>query len=209
MGIILWFVLSTLAYERRPPALSYTRQDLGAYELVGEDTLPKQPSPVIVTDRRGRSKWTVSIPPGLGFPLRPQEYADICARSTDVSGHIAQLKAHDGHHHHGRGFGYYHIDLNYMDVAEAENHGMLPGTSEQPALWIWKAGAGSKEGKDSMSEDLETMQGVQRKPMCARSLTYVMESSDAGFGETLMGLWMSYGLAKKERRAFFIDDTNW
>jgi hypothetical protein len=40
-------------------------------------------------------------------------------------------------------------------------------------------------------------------------LTYVMETDDAGFGNTLMRLWMSYGLAKAENRAFFIDDTRW
>ncbi|KAK5000794.1 hypothetical protein LTR66_000426 [Elasticomyces elasticus] len=36
-----------------------------------------------------------------------------------------------------------------------------------------------------------------------------METSEAGFGNTLLMLWISYGLAKKEGRAFFIDDTRW
>jgi len=36
-----------------------------------------------------------------------------------------------------------------------------------------------------------------------------METSDAGSENSLMGLWMSYGLAQKEDRAFFVDDTRW
>ncbi|KAI9873935.1 MAG: hypothetical protein M1823_007801, partial [Watsoniomyces obsoletus] len=36
-----------------------------------------------------------------------------------------------------------------------------------------------------------------------------METEDAGFGNTLMRLWMSYGLAMAEKRTFFIDDTRW
>lgn len=209
MGVILWLVLSTWASERPSSAVSYPSHDGDAYEIVGEDTLPELPSPVVVTDRRGRSKWTVSIPPGLGFPLQPKEYSNICAQSIEVTKHVAQLKSHQGGHHHGGHFGYYHVDPNYVDVAEAESQGMLPGVSDKPARWMWKAEAGKDEGKDSMSEDLETMRGAEQRSVCGRSLTYVMESSDAGFGETLMGLWMSYGLAKQERRAFFIDDTNW
>ena len=200
-------MLSTLADERPPSTVGYRGHDGDTYEIVGEDTLPEMPSPVIVTDRRGRSRWTVSIPSGLGFPLRPKEYAEICARSTDVSKHVGRLTSHDsGHHHHGRHLSYYHVDPNYMDVPEAEHRGMLPGVSGKPAGW---KGAQKDQGKDSMSEDLETMRGVEKRPVCDRSLTYVMESSDAGFGETLMGLWMSYGLAKKEGRTFFIDDSNW
>ncbi|KAL8713515.1 MAG: hypothetical protein Q9220_002377 [cf. Caloplaca sp. 1 TL-2023] len=44
---------------------------------------------------------------------------------------------------------------------------------------------------------------------CEKSMTFVMESVDAGLGKTLLGLWMAYGLAQEEGRAFFIDDSNW
>ncbi|OKL60843.1 hypothetical protein UA08_03932 [Talaromyces atroroseus] len=44
---------------------------------------------------------------------------------------------------------------------------------------------------------------------CETSLTFVMQSEDAGLGNTLMNLFMSYGLAQKQGRSFFIDDTNW
>jgi len=46
-------------------------------------------------------------------------------------------------------------------------------------------------------------------PTCEKTLTYVMETEDAGFGNSMMKLWMSFGLAMKEGRAFFIDDTRW
>lgn len=45
--------------------------------------------------------------------------------------------------------------------------------------------------------------------ICDTSLTFVMDTQDASFGRTLLLLWMSYGLAKKEGRAFFVDDTRW
>ncbi|EED21736.1 conserved hypothetical protein [Talaromyces stipitatus ATCC 10500] len=47
------------------------------------------------------------------------------------------------------------------------------------------------------------------KIYCHSSLTFVMQSEDAGLGTTLMNLWISYGLAQKQGRSFFIDDTNW
>lgn len=40
-------------------------------------------------------------------------------------------------------------------------------------------------------------------------MTFSMETDDVSFGKTLLLLWMSYGLAKKEGRAFFIDDAHW
>ncbi|EGS19186.1 uncharacterized protein CTHT_0058110 [Thermochaetoides thermophila DSM 1495] len=47
------------------------------------------------------------------------------------------------------------------------------------------------------------------KQVCKKSLTFVLESDDAGLGKTLLMLWIAYGLARKEDRAFFIDDTRW
>jgi len=209
VSVVLWFLLSTLGFEKSPSAIRYLSHDGEAYGIVGDDTLPQQPSPVMVADRRGRVKWTISIPPSLDFPLQPKDYSDICAQSTDVARHVAELKTHGGGHHPGGHFGYYYIDPNFMDVAEAEDHGMLPGSKSKQPQWIWEAMTGKEEEKDSMSEDLDTMRGGGRNHVCDRSLTYVMETSDAGFGKTLIGLWMSYGLAKKEGRAFFVDDSNW
>lgn len=44
---------------------------------------------------------------------------------------------------------------------------------------------------------------------CETSLTFVLSAEDASFGKSLLLLWMSYGLAKKEGRAFFYDDSHW
>ena len=142
--------------------------------------LPDHPSPVIVTDQRRRSKWTISIPSKLDFPLHPSEYSRICSHAEIVSRHVSDLYYH--HQDHGRHagqYGYYHEDTNFIDVAEAYNHGVFP---ELP---------------------LPDVNGTT----CARSLTYVLETSDAGLGSTLLGLWLAYGLAESENRAFFIDDT--
>ncbi|SMR55312.1 unnamed protein product [Zymoseptoria tritici ST99CH_1E4] len=45
--------------------------------------------------------------------------------------------------------------------------------------------------------------------LCEKSLTYVLGPDDASFGTSLLHLWLSYGLAKRDGRAFFLDDTNW
>lgn len=55
----------------------------------------------------------------------------------------------------------------------------------------------------------EFVEVEQGKDICATSLTYLLESKNAGFGVALMGLWSAYGLAKMEGRAFFIDDRDW
>ncbi|KAK2069499.1 hypothetical protein P8C59_004078 [Phyllachora maydis] len=47
------------------------------------------------------------------------------------------------------------------------------------------------------------------RPVCQRSMTFVLESENAGMGRTLAMLWTAYGLALQEGRAFFIDDTRW
>jgi hypothetical protein len=79
--------------------------------------------------------------------------------------------------------GYYQRDRYFLDVREAQRKGLLPRDEE-----------GDEEG------------GL---PMCEKSLTYVMETGDAGMGNTLLGMWIAYGLALKEGRSFFIDDTRW
>ncbi len=209
LSLAIWFTLSALAFETPPSTLNFLSHDGKAYEIVGDNQLPERPSPVIVTDRRGRSKWTVSIPPDFAFPLQPEEYSDLCAQSAELAKHVAELKSPSSGSHHGGHSGYYRPDPNYMDVGEAEEHRMLPGTKTEQTRMTWKAATAENEGKDSMSEDLETVQGGSSRSVCRKSLTYLLQTSDAGFGKTLMGLWMSYGLAKKEGRAFFIDDTNW
>lgn len=55
-------------------------------------------------------------------------------------------------------------------------------------------------------EKVAVEKGVE---ICDASLTYMLESKNAGFGVALMGLWSAYGLAKKEGRSFFINDRDW
>lgn len=156
------------------------------YEMVPDSSLPDEPAAVIVTDVQGKTRWTVSIPHRYDFPLKPDHYREICKQVDEMSMHIADLGM--GSKFHRRHLEYYGEDPNFLDVADAES---------QSILSIARAGSGKKEsGKGGMG-------------VCKRSMTYVLETSDAGIGSSLMGLWMAYGLAKKEGRAFFVDDTRW
>lgn len=157
------------------------------------EALLKEPTAVVVIDRKGKPKWTVAIPPQLAFPLRPSQYATICHQSDQ----IRKSKSPAGAGDHPR---YYSKDPNFMDIAEAE-HDLLLSTRHKN-IELKSSGL---VGIDVSQENL----GQKKMKICERSLTYVLESVDAGLGLTLMGLWMSYGLAEKEGRAFFIDDSNW
>jgi hypothetical protein len=92
----------------------------------------------------------------------------------------------------------YQQDQYYIDVHEAEQQGLLPPSKA----------TGRPKGfvEDEAISDGISTEGLK---VCDRSLTYVMETEDAGFGNSLMRMWMSYGLAKAEKRAFFVDDTRW
>ena len=49
----------------------------------------------------------------------------------------------------------------------------------------------------------------REQPVCDKSLTFVLESDDAGLGSALMMLWTAYGVAEQEGRAFFVEDSRW
>lgn len=85
-----------------------------------------------------------------------------------------------------KGRGYYYKDPYFVDISDAQRKGLLPKDEQE-----WEDPA------------------YERLPTCERSLTYVMETSDAGMGNTLLGMWLAYGLATKEGRTFFVDDTRW
>lgn len=167
------------------------------YEMVGEAELPDFPTPVVVTDLRGRSRWTISIPADHVFPLKPEQYAEMCMQTMEVSEHVADLHAHK-HKTHAAHYGYYHVDPNFMDVHEAVELGLLP----------------SGKGKASTDKAQGSIVGLSGNgasygEVCEKSMTFVLETHDAGLGNTLMMLWTAYGLAQKEGRAFFIDDSRW
>lgn len=170
--------------------------------MVGEDKLPDFPTPVVATDRRGRAKWTVSIPPGYDFPLEPETYNEICRQNMEASNHVADLHNHK-HLPHGH-YNYYRVDPYFIDVAQAEEHGMLPSVASRASSKSWES---TRTGLQSMVG--ENANELVTKEVCNSSMTFVMETRDAGLGNTMMMLWTAYGLAKKEGRAFFVDDSRW
>jgi len=81
-----------------------------------------------------------------------------------------------------------------MSVDEAEALNLLPAMAE---------------GQKHISVVGHPNTSSSDLPTCQSSLTFVMETTEAGFGNTLLALWLSYGMAKKEGRTFFIDDSKW
>ena len=163
--------------------VSYCNQvnEHSSYDLVDQLHLPEDPSALIVHDDRGKQKWTVWIPPQAPFPLRPLEYAEICGQATEIQyGLGSGSSIFNGKHK------YYAADPYFVDIAEALSKGLLPSTSE------------------SLLEG-----SIDRKSICKRSLTFVMETDDVSMGNSLLALWLAYGLARKESRAFFVEDSRW
>ncbi|GAB7359245.1 hypothetical protein MBLNU230_g5902t1 [Neophaeotheca triangularis] len=143
--------------------------------------LPDEPKALMVTDAVGRSKWTVSIPPSHTFPLSRQQYQGICSQGEALRESIKASSPLQKAKSAAKWQGYYADDPTFVDVGDAQRQGLLPKSPTQ-------------------SED---------KKLCERSLTFSMATEDASFGKSLLMLWLSYGMAKKEGRAFFIDDTDW
>jgi hypothetical protein len=151
------------------------------YEIVGASELPEYPTPLAVTDSKGKPRWTISIPESLGFPLPGVDYADICSQAEEVARHVAGKNYKPEHEHEHYSYG----DSNYLDVDVAQAQHFLP--------------ANTQVSSHGSNKDL---------PICEKSLTYVLDATDAGLGSTLLGLWLSYALAQQEHRAFFIDDAH-
>jgi hypothetical protein len=195
--VILYYGFS-LVQSFAVPSVGWATDSSTTYEMIGEDALPDYPTPVIIMDKRGRAKWTVSIPPTYDFPLSPKEYSDICTTTEEVSDHVNDLH-HHAHVNQAAHYSYYKVDQNFMDVWEAQEAGLLPSVDSLPSSMKDEDGSVVGEPKD------ELVIGE----VCRKSMTFVLESNDAGLGATLLALWTSYGLAQKEGRAFFIDDSRW
>jgi hypothetical protein len=159
----------------------YQRSKDTHFEYVDQSHLPKQPSALIVHDMRGHSKWTVWIPPTAGFPLRPWDYSEICAQVEEIEAEFSPGKSL-----FAKRRSYYSVDNHFVDVAEAFSSGLLP-TVERSAV----------------HDELDI------RATCKKSLTFVLETNDAGMGNSLLAVWLAYGLAQKEGRAFFVDDSKW
>lgn len=166
------------------------------FEMVGQDAVPDFPTPLVVTDGRGRSKWTVSIPPDHDFPLSVDEYSSMSGQCREVS-----ARARDLHHKTPLSeealLSYDAPDGLFVDVREAEQSGMLPSAGK---------GIPEKDAGHFIGFDKNAMAG---KPVCESTMTFVLESPDAGLGNALMLLWTFHTLAKEQGRSFFIDDSRW
>lgn len=198
-GLALIFLLWLVVRQLHASAQSSASYDADGeeWEMAGGTQLPQEPSVVAMADNTGKMRWTVSIPSNFDFPLRPSQYRDICHQAGEVSRDIRQdARATSGFAK--RMLNYYQKDQYYIDVQEAEEQALLPPAkaSGRPKGFV----------EDDMIADGFSTTGLK---VCDKTLTYVMETEDAGFGNSLMRLWMSYGLAKAENRTFFIDDSRW
>lgn len=195
--ILVWLIVRQIYAYQAKSQPSY--DDSGEeWEMVGGDMLPSDPSAVVLQDAKGNSKWTVSIPASADFPLKPAQYRDICHQCMELSKQLRD-EAKASSNIAKRMLGYNTKDKYFIDVADAEQQALLPTSKSQgrPASFV------------DDEQLVENKGAVNNMKVCDRSLTYILETEDAGFGSTLMRLWMSYGLAKAENRTFFIDETRW
>jgi hypothetical protein len=128
----------------------------------------------------GGSRWTVSIPHGSAFPLSAADYTRICTSADTVR---TEIDANPSSSMEGTWWPkstWTTSDQAYLDVADAQAMGHLP------------------------ADDDQTTENV-----CEKTLTFVLESDDVSFGSSMLMLWLSYGLAQKQGRAFFLDDSRW
>ncbi|KAI0396252.1 hypothetical protein F5Y17DRAFT_465277 [Xylariaceae sp. FL0594] len=197
----VFMLLKRIVQGETPVAITrWNVADRPGYDIPFQNELPDAPTPIAVTDAQGRSRWTVSIPPLSNFPLPVKDYSEICSRCQEVASHVREL--------HGQSklsqessLDYYYEDPYFMDVREAEKWGLLPGLEGR----AWTSAA---QAQDShlLGQKMDGQTGMET---CRTSLTFVLETLDAGLGPTLMMLWTAYGLAQKENRAFFIEDSRW
>jgi len=200
VGILCWMVLRHMYHSTPHGSAGYEEDASGTdeWEMVGGNRLPHEPSAVAVQDAQGQMRWTVSIPQHWGFPLQPAQYRDICHTSMELAARLRQDAQRGKSAKAKRVLRYNQEDEYYMDVKEAEEQGLLPASKATGRPMGFVEDEGIADGIP-----------VHGLAVCDRSLTYVMETDDAGFGNSLMRMWMSYGLAQAENRTFFIDDTRW
>ncbi|QPC75497.1 hypothetical protein HYE68_006249 [Fusarium pseudograminearum] len=198
LGILLSIsYLAAMAFQNPSviPAAVWPYFEQEEFEMVGQDAFPDFPTPIIVNDNKGRSKWTVFIPPNEDFPLTMEQYAEMGSQCREVSSRARDM--------HNKGpitetaiINYDAQDEYYVDVYEAERSGLLT-----PTKGLRAKNKGRFVGVDKKH--------LKHKPVCESTMTFVLESTDAGLGNTLMMLWTFYGLAKQLNRDFFIVDKRW
>ncbi|KAM5369915.1 hypothetical protein ACJZ2D_008816 [Fusarium nematophilum] len=195
-GLFSVVYLLALAFQNPdviPAVWPYFAQE--EFEMVGQDALPDFPTPILISDNKGRSKWTVSVPPDQKFPLTMDRYAEMASQCREVSSRArdlhrkAPLTEQEIMNYDAR-------DEYFVDVYDAERSGLLT-----PGKGLRAKAKGRFVGVNKNH--------MKYKPVCSSSMTFVLETSDAGLGNTLMMLWTFYGLAKKQGRDFFIVDSRW
>lgn len=204
--ILSFFLLAYVVYQARRYDLVLTRSHVHHYELQHYAADLGRPGPVLVQDETGRKGWTMANMDKLSFPLRPFEYLDICRQSQKLSKDLRK-EVLSRSRIAGKGgvagklikdLPYYANDGTYIDVGEAQQAGF--GSTPDASSPIKVVGRNdSRIGKTDQ----------QVRHVCDTSMTVVLESDNVGFGHSLLTLWLSYGLAKREGRSFFIDDTRW
>ncbi|KAK5629936.1 hypothetical protein RRF57_005651 [Xylaria bambusicola] len=198
LAILFLFTSSLIQGGKWVPMVGWTFVSNAHYELVGHKDLPEIPIPITLTNRHGKSKWTVSIPPNYNFPLSMKEYSNICTKCQEAAAHVRELRNQSPSQQALQD--YYYEDPYFIDVREAEKKGIFSGF-ENKKLATSEIHDGHLVGQRN--------DGVTDMETCRTSLTFVLETTDAGLGPSLMMLWTAYGLAQKEKRAFFIEDSRW
>lgn len=163
------------------------------YNMVAQDDLPDFPTPIVIDDGHGHSKWTVSIPRNYRFPLSMADYSDMMGLCREAAVHQTGYDASSGQPAMKKKHGTNH----FVDVTDAEKANILPPSSILPTR---ASRSGNFVGLDQDADSL---------PVCQSSIIYVLESTNAGLGHALLSMWTAYGTAKALGKAFFIDDSRW
>ena len=186
LRISLWFTFIVLlfrcyeVFQDTSPVKPHgsNRGNLKHSAIVTDATPPPFAAPFAFTNRRGQRKWTMSVP----SKLKTSEYGKLCA---DVDHVAAQTALSNQQQHLPRSQrDLYERDPNYVDITDATLEGHLPSTSDRLA---------------DQNSNL---------PVCDKSLTFVLDGSNAALGSQMLQLWLAYGLARREGRALFIDDQD-
>lgn len=102
----------------------------------------------------------------------------------DLCAQCVEISRQLSHNNESSPFDYDHRDPNYLEVVDAQRMGILHRGPR-------------RRGPH------------QQSGICESTLTFVLQSDEAGMGNTLLNLWLAYGLAQEQGRSFFIDDRNW
>ncbi|KYK55625.1 hypothetical protein DCS_07588 [Drechmeria coniospora] len=195
-AVAVFYAAASAFRIRNVPPVVVSSSAASSLPTVGRDLLPDFPTPVVISDSWKRWKWTLSIPHEHEFPLSMQEYAGMSGRCREVSMQ-ARARSRDAPLSNQMTLADGSPDDRFVDVEEAERTGLLPAPAE---------GRPPKRSGHFVGLDWEAMAGA---PVCRSSLTYVLESPDAGLGAALMASWILYALAEEHGRAFFLDDSRW